>query len=1268
MAEIEIISVNCQGIGLLPKRTDVFNYLKEKKYHIYCLQDTHFAPGADEKLVRSRWNNDCYFSSYKSNARGIAILFAKDFEYKVHNSISDPNGNFLLLDLTVHNNRFTLASIYGPNTDNPDFFKTVSEKIAELVENKTVIWCGDFNLVLNPQLDYKNYKTINNKNAREKLLDIINEEHLIDPYRDAHPELKRYTWRRKQPLQQARLDFFLVTEDLLTSIKKCKIENSYRSDHSPVTLSLSFTEFIKGKPLWKFNNSLLNDIQYINTINKKIHEVKEQYSLPVYNTMNLHNIPESDLQLSINDQLFLDTLLMEIRGETISYSSHKKKQNDKKETQLAANILKLEQNLKEDNLQELEKLKLELTELRQTKVKGAVIRSRATNLLEGKKPTKYFCSLETHNYLSKIIPKLETSEGHILTDQKEILKEAESFYKNLYSNKDDPLSAINLKEYLKDTNLPKLTDNESKLLEGDITMSELTKALKNMKNNKSPGTDGFSSEFFKVFWKKIGIFVMRSVNHSYNIGELSLIQRQGIITLIPKENKSGQKITNYRPICLLNTVYKIASASIANRIKTVIDKLISRDQTGFISGRYIGDNTRLVYDLMQFVDEKNIPGLLLLIDFEKAYDSLSWSFMKNVLKLFNFGPSIIKWISTFYNKTQVAINQGGNLSSFFYTERGCKQGDPISQYLFILCAEILAVKIKNNKKIKGIKINNKEFILTQYADDTSVILDGSEESLNETLNELENYAKYSSLKVNFAKTHVVWIGSKKYSTDSIKTKWKLNWGVNRFKLLGITFDTDLNKMLTLNFTDKIANIKTKINYWNRRSLTPIGRITVIKSLLLSSLNHLFISLPNPNEKLLKDLNELFFNFIWTGTSRIKKTVLCQEYCNGGLKMVNINAFIAALKTTWLRKIITDNNSPWSIILQFMTDTKNFFNLGTNFLTEKILPKIKNKFWRDVFSSHIQIVRKNTPTKIQQFQTIPIFSNENIKIGDKTVYYKSCFENGIKFINDLTNNDGSFYTYDELKATYNVTINFLQYSGLIRSILAWKKTLNLANIRHKEVNPIIPFSVQIYLKSKKGAQDMYNLLNKTTDIPAGKISWTKKYKFEEDEWGKIFSDPFKITKDSTVQWFQSRINHKILATNTLLYNMKLIEDPKCTFCNKRDETIEHLLWECECVKRFLNESILWLSQHGIHITLNEKSVIFGIDPDQKSDINKLVLMEIKYYIYYARCSKNNMNLTVLQHRLKLLYQTYKYSSISTGKYENFQTNWQNYHNLLDKTAD
>ena len=138
---------------------------------------------------------------------GVAILFAKNLEYKVHNSISDPDGNFLLLDITVYSNRFTLATIYGPNIDNPSFFQNVSEKISEF-NNNSVIWCGDFNLVQNPKLDYKNYKSINNKNAREKVLEIINDQHLVDPYRDAHPELRRYTWRRKQPSQQARLDFF----------------------------------------------------------------------------------------------------------------------------------------------------------------------------------------------------------------------------------------------------------------------------------------------------------------------------------------------------------------------------------------------------------------------------------------------------------------------------------------------------------------------------------------------------------------------------------------------------------------------------------------------------------------------------------------------------------------------------------------------------------------------------------------------------------------------------------------------------------------------------------------------------------------------------------------------------------------------------------------------------------------------------------------------------------------------------------------------------
>ncbi len=110
-----------------------------------------------------------------------------------------------------------------------------------------------------------------------------------------------------------------------------------------------------------------------------------------------------------------------------------------------------------------------------------------------------------------------------------------------------------------------------------------------------------------------------------------------MVTCIPKIGKSREYVKNWRPISLLNVVYKIGSTCISNRIKPALPSLISEDQTGFMANRYMGDNIRLMYDLMTFLNVKNIPGLLLCIDFEKAFDSLSWEFMFKVLKAVGFG-------------------------------------------------------------------------------------------------------------------------------------------------------------------------------------------------------------------------------------------------------------------------------------------------------------------------------------------------------------------------------------------------------------------------------------------------------------------------------------------------------------------------------------------------------------------------------------------------------------------------------------------------------
>ena len=159
-------------------------------------------------------------------------------------------------------------------------------------------------------------------------------------------------------------------------------------------------------------------------------------------------------------------------------------------------ISDLEKDLTHENVESLDNLKDKLYEIRKEKVKGAVIRSRAINLLNDEKPTQYFCSLESHNYACKIIPKIQKENGEIITDQNQILRETGQYYEQLYKSKEDDLTYINLNDIFSGHNIPKLNKNESDNLEGLLTLTELSIALKNMKNNRSPGNYGFSCEFF----------------------------------------------------------------------------------------------------------------------------------------------------------------------------------------------------------------------------------------------------------------------------------------------------------------------------------------------------------------------------------------------------------------------------------------------------------------------------------------------------------------------------------------------------------------------------------------------------------------------------------------------------------------------------------------------------------------------------------------------------------------------------------------------------
>ena len=163
---------------------------------------------------------------------------------------------------------------------------------------------------------------------------------------------------------------------------------------------------------------------------------------------------------------------------------------------------------------------------------------------------------------------------------------------------------------------------------------------------------------------------------------------------------------------------------------------------------------------MSFTQAKNLPALSLFINFEKAFDSLEWHFLEKCLQLFNFGPDLIRWVNTFYKNVKSCIINNGLCSHYFNVERGARQGDPLSPYLFVICVEIMAIAVRNDENIKGIKISDSETKLLQFADDTTAILAdlNSAQALLKLLNDFE---KVSGLKLNVMKTEAMWIGSLK---------------------------------------------------------------------------------------------------------------------------------------------------------------------------------------------------------------------------------------------------------------------------------------------------------------------------------------------------------------------------------------------------------------------------------------------------------------------------------------------------------------------------
>ncbi|KAL9962045.1 hypothetical protein ACROYT_G031110 [Oculina patagonica] len=832
------------------------------------------------------------------------ILLNPKLDCKIDNITQDSNGRFIIAKLTTDDSHLTLVNVYSPNDVNQQvhFFKGLQNQLQEYPHDNIIIG-GDFNCALT-QRDKKGGNPVTRKGP---VIDEINNlcelYDLGDIWRSINPDACQFTWRDKSFKVQCRLDYFLISNELKSLVSDCKIVYTPNTDHSAVQFNLISEEAKqkKGPGFWKFNISLLEDNQYVSQLRKNLPQFQSKYE-------------------SVEDLgLRWDLIKMEVRGFTVKYTKIKarKRRDEEKFLQDKMNDLFTKAENNRNNKQiinELNSTKARLDKIIAYKTRGTILRSRARWHEQGERNNKYFYGLEKRNYSRKLVTKLKLNDGSFTTSQFDILEEQKKFYENLYkSHVSPPQCSQDNDVFFNPNNTPSLNEDEKALCEGLITETEALIALKGFSANKTPGTDGLPAEFLKYFWSELKSSIVSSFNYAFHNGSLSISQRRGIISLIPKKNKDKTILENLRPISLLNVDYKILTKVLAKRLEKVLPKLANPDQTGYVKGRYIGENIRLIQDLMFYTDKTNLPGIALFLDFRKAFDTIEWHYLEKVLIHFNFGANFLQWFKTLHTDISSCVINNGHASHFFPINRGVRQGCPLSGLLFVIGLELFARAIKRDDRIKGITIGEKEIKSTMYADDTTVFVSDLN-SIEHLLHMLKNFASTSGLQVNTSKTEAMWLGCWKDRQD---TPFNFNWPQEPICALGVFFSYDSPRADKLNFGDKIRNMEKILNVWKCRKLTLIGRINIVKTLALSKLIFNASNLYVP-PRVVDETNNLIFNFIWEGKPpKIKKATIIGEKSSGGLKMIDFSIMESALKIAWIPRIQQNSDAGWKAIPEFL---------------------------------------------------------------------------------------------------------------------------------------------------------------------------------------------------------------------------------------------------------------------------------------------------------------------------------------------------------------
>jgi hypothetical protein len=551
-----------------------------------------------------------------------------------------------------------------------------------------------------------------------------------------------------------------------------------------------------------------------------------------------------------------------------------------------------------------------------------------------------------------------------------------------------------------------------------------------------------------------------------------------------------------------------------------------------------------------------------------------------------------------------------------------------------MCVEILAEIIKQNKKIKGIKVKNYEYKIIQYADDTTLLLDGTKTSLQEALNTMQSFYTISGLKINPAKTQVIWIGENKFSKNKLDVSVPLTWNCNSFKLLGINFNVNLSHITQDNLSKQIQDIQRLLLFWQKQKLTVFGKITIIKTIVLSKLTHYFTSLPNPNEEFINQLQNMLFKFLWDNKpDKISRKQAYKSYTEGGLNMVDILKFIKSLKITWLKRLINNSESPWvSLFENTICPLEKLFKTGPLWFknSKKCL---ENIFWYNTFEAFVEICSTKYKGN-DDILTTPISYNPLLNTPD--FFNKNLFSKNVVFLCDIISQEGNLFSYNELKEKFNIpNFHILDYLKLKNNVKD-----KIKNCSCPVKTPFIPMFLDIILCKNFNCGLMYKHLNIQIVNEKYKQKWSQELNIQTIEWAKCFKVCLSSKLNNSLMWFQYKIIFRILGTNYQRYKMKQIDSPNCQHCDVAQDLI-HMFVDCPLV------TPIWDNiQHKLITILNwphnldKTTILLGyLDQEYLIPIN-FILITAKYYIFQSIYNKKLLKTTDLWKEIQTHYRYQK----------------------------